>query len=519
MNRVSLAQGSAGIAVVALLAACGGGGGGGGGGASLPVVASSVVLSGTATYDSVPNPNGALVYADTTEKPVRGAVVEVLDASANVLTSTTTNDSGAYSVPVPANAAISVSVRSQLLRTGPGTSWNVSVRDNTQGNQMWSMSSPVFLAGAGTVRNLHATTGWGGSSYTGARTAAPFAILDTIYTAMQKVGSVAPNTVFPTLSVFWSTANAPASGNMALGQIGSTAFYNTSSGAQIYVLGKEDVDTDEFDASVIAHEWGHYYQSSFSRDDSPGGSHDFSDRVDRRLAFSEGWGNGWSGIALQRSNYTDSLDAGQADGTNLDLSKGPTSNPGWYRELSIGTIFWNLNQQVGFKPINDAMVGSSFRGTDAVTSIHSFASAFSAVAPSSMSVLTSLLTAQNITATPGDPFGLGETNAGGTPTVPGTLPLYGAATVGTATQACVSNIAGTFNKLGNFAYFRFVAPAGRDYNVALQGTAPANPAFEVYGGGGKVTRSGTKVTLLPGEYVLAATDLNSQNTCFTVTIQ
>ena len=72
------------------------------------------------------------------------------------------------------------------------------------------------------------------------------------------------------------------------------------------MLGKENVDTDEYDASVIAHEWGHYYQSAFSRDDSPGGAHSGGDRLDRRVAFSEGWGNAWSGIALARSNYTDS---------------------------------------------------------------------------------------------------------------------------------------------------------------------------------------------------------------------
>jgi hypothetical protein len=51
--------------------------------------------------------------------------------------------------------------------------------------------------------------------------------------------------------------------------IGSTFFINRSTGKEIYVLGAENVDTDEFDDSVIAHEWGHYYQSSFSRDDSP----------------------------------------------------------------------------------------------------------------------------------------------------------------------------------------------------------------------------------------------------------
>ncbi|KAI1692194.1 hypothetical protein DdX_21391 [Ditylenchus destructor] len=90
---------------------------------------------------------------------------------------------------------------------------------------------------------------------------------------MQKVLTAAPATAFPSLKVFWSVNNTNASGSIALGQIGTTFFVGRSSGAEIYVLGKEDVDTDEFDAPVIAHEWGHYYQASFSRDDSTGGAH------------------------------------------------------------------------------------------------------------------------------------------------------------------------------------------------------------------------------------------------------
>ena len=43
------------------------------------------------------------------------------------------------------------------------------------------------LGANGATRDLHAASGWGGSSYTSARDAAPFAILDTVYDAMQFV--------------------------------------------------------------------------------------------------------------------------------------------------------------------------------------------------------------------------------------------------------------------------------------------------------------------------------------------
>lgn len=517
------------IAAAALLVGCGGGGGGGGGGGLpfLPVTppaASSVTLSGTATYESVPNPNGTLVYASSASKPVRGAVVEVINGSTSAqLATATTDDNGAYSVSVPANTAIAVRVKAQLARSGQGGSWDVTVRDNTRSSALYSMQSPEFSSGAvALVRDLHAPSGWGSSSYTEDRVAAPFAILDTVYTAIQKVVSVAPATAFPALRVFWSPSNAPSAGSIAAGQIGTTFFVSRSSGREIYVLGKEDVDTDEYDASVVAHEWGHYYQSAFSRDDSTGGEHRQSQRVDRRLAFSEGWGNAWSGIALGRRNYVDSGGTQQSSAQfsiNIDLSVGPTIMPGWYREASIQSIFWNLNQQVGFKPIHDALTSPQFRGGAAVTSIHPFSAAFNAAAPGSAPALATLLAGQSINATDNDPFGGAETNNGD---IPITIPMYRPATVGGApTQACVSNSAGDDNKHGSFSYLRFTAPASRSYQIVVDGVpAGASPDFDIYRGG-LVARTGNTVSLSAGEHVLAVTDLNNSGalTCFSVSIQ
>ena len=437
------------------------------------------------------------------------------------MAATTTDGNGGYSVSVPANTAIAVRVKAQLARSGPGASWDVTVRDNTRSGALYSMQTPAFSSGSvGTVRDVHAPSGWGGSSYTGDRVAAPFAVLDTVYSAMQKVVSVAPATAFPALRVFWSVNNAPSSGTVAAGQIGTTFFVSRSSGREIYVLGKEDVDTDEYDNSVVAHEWGHYYQSAFSRDDSTGGAHSQSQRLDRRLAFSEGWGNAWSGIALERRNYVDSGGAQQSAAQfsiNIDLAAGAATTPGWFREPSIQSIFWNLNQQVGFKPIHDTLTGFQFRSGAAVTSIHPFSAAFNATAPGSASALATLLGGQGINATDNDPFGGAETNDGA---IPVAIPMYRVATVGGAvTQACVSNDAGTGNKLGNFSYVRFTAPANRSYQIVVNGgPAGSNPDFDIFRGG-LVARTGNTVSLSAGEYVLAVTDLSSLDACFNVSIQ
>ena len=79
---------TAAFALTSILSSCGGGGGGGGGFAALPTAATATVtLSGVATYDAISNPNGALVYASVAAKPVRGAAVEVINATSAVLAS------------------------------------------------------------------------------------------------------------------------------------------------------------------------------------------------------------------------------------------------------------------------------------------------------------------------------------------------------------------------------------------------------------------------------------------------
>jgi hypothetical protein len=323
--------------------------------------------------------------------------------------------------------------------------------------------------------------------------------------------------------VFWSVNNLPASGNPALGEIGGTSFTGNAAGYAIYVLGKENVNTDEYDASVIAHEWGHYYESAFSRDDSPGGSHSLADRLDRRVAFSEGWGNAWSGIALGQSFYADSVGPAQAQGSRIDLAAGSVGMRGWYSENSVQSILWNLDRQLGFKPIHDTFTGLLKR-TPAVTSIHSFAAAFAATTPAGASVLSGLLSGQNIAVALNDPFGISETNDGG---IPGALPMYRSAVVGGSTQACVTNRAGTPNKLGNYVYIRFTAPTPRAYQIVVEGPAGTDPDFSVFNG--RLVASAeeiglaetSRVDLASGDSVLAIHDFNNSpaSPCFTVTIQ
>ncbi|MCY1536981.1 hypothetical protein D9M68_724580 [compost metagenome] len=88
--------------------------------------------------------------------------------------------------------------------------------------------------------------------------------------------------------------------------------------------------------------------------------------------------------------------------------------------------------------------------------------------------------------------------------MPGVLPMYRALAVGAVVNnVCVSSVAGTGNKLGNIAYLRFTAPANRDYQVTVGNAAV--PDFDVFRGG-EIARSGNRVSLSAGEYVLAVRD-------------
>jgi hypothetical protein len=541
------------VAIMAL-AACGGGGGSSpapvpppptGGttpspapaptpSATQPPAGPPVAITGTASFDSVPlvtsGASGSLLnYAGTVQKPVRGAIVEVVDnASQAVLASGVTTDTGTYSLNVPSNLTVYVRVRAQMQKSGAAPTWDFAVRDNTQGNALYSMVSPAFTAASGVVQNLNAPSGWSGSNTTGSyastRVAGPFAILDTVYSAYNKILTAKADAAFPMLNVYWSPNNIPASGNRALGEIGTSFFLSDSQGNRsIYLLGAADDDTDEYDSPVVAHEWGHYFQDAFSRDDSIGGPHNGTDFLDIRVAFSEGWGNAWSGMVLNQDYYADSSNAGQQNGFRVDLSQPVASgdSPGWYKENSVQYILYSLHQNssIGFTPIFDAMTGALRTGT-AVTTIHSFAA--SVTDATAKSALNNLLAAQSIGQNL-DQYGTSEPNNGGNTA---NLPLYKPLTVGqTLTNQCLNIDRGTPNKLGNALFYRFSVPAARAYTISL--TGGTDPDFALYQngslGGGFSEAAGSEAAsgdIQAGEAVLVINDAQlNANTCYSLSIQ
>lgn len=546
--------------------ACGGGGGSGTGGVgsgapSAPgPVPTTVTLTGSASFDRVPF--GALAgagldFTRAVAAPARGVTVEAVGAAGQaVLASTTADANGQYSLSVPGSTEMFVRMKAELRRSA-APSWLVTVRDNTASEALYAIDTPAFNSGAVPLRrDVHAGSGWtAGAGYTAARAAAPISILDAAWQAMQLVLSAEAGAAFPELKMYWSPRNVPCSESAggfcdggsaarARGEIG-TSFYAVigSQGPSIYVLGAADFDSDEFDQHVLAHEWGHYYQDNFSRDDSLGGPHNLSERLDLRVAFSEGWGNAFAGMVKGDPLYRDSFGTRQQRDFAIDVENNQVTFPGWFSEASVQSIFYDAfdaandgvdTLSLGFGPLHAAM-RNPIRTTAGFTSVHVLINALRAARPADAAAISALSTGQ-LVATAADDFGTGESNAGGDPR---NIPIFALMSAGQTLPIC-SNLptggtAAVYNKLGNRRYLRFTLALGSTVSiVARNGRSGTDPDIVLYAAGvergraeGSTSGSETlTLALLAGSYVAEVYEYSNVagvaprgDTCFDVTLE
>jgi len=448
-----------------------------------------VKLKGTITYDSVPvNVNGVgLDYRHTIQKSVRGAVVRIVDSSSQELARTTTDEHGYYEFNI-ANVASKVKV--QVFSKLKSSNWDFQVKDNTNGDALYVMEGSLASVNKtkSQTRNLNASSGWSGSSYSGTRTSAPFAILDVVYQAIQKVRSADSSIVFPPLNIFWSKNNKPASGNISNGDIG-TSYYNGNS--SLYILGDENSDTDEYDSGVIAHEWGHYYEAKFSRADSIGGGHSGGDFLDIRLAFGEGFGNAVSSMLRDNPNYWDSSGQHQANGWSMNLeTENNRDNPGWFSEASIQRILYDIYDShddagdtisYGFKPIHQLLIGKE-KNTPAFTSIFTFIKGLKDEHSSDATAIDNIVAQESI-ASITDIYGSGRTNR-----KENANPLYDVLSTGNdvtivtnyAVDRYLSERSRT-NQLGAYNFVKVTVPSDGDYTITVtQVGSSGNPDPDFY---------------------------------------
>ncbi|MGB5510493.1 MAG: hypothetical protein WBM87_02175 [Woeseiaceae bacterium] len=466
----------------------------------------TVTISGQLFYEFVPpivraNQCDRLDFSSTVERPIRQATVQLLDVDGNVLATTLASNDGSYSFSgIDAGIDVRVSVRAELMSAGPAA-WDVEIRDNVDDPQnplplkerpVYVVQWQLFDTGIADTSNADFTarTGWSGSAYTGVRAAAPFAILDAIYSAIELVIAVDPVAIFLPLDAFWSVNNkkVPDNPNIDIGEL-TSAFYRSDLDA-LFLFGDESTETDEFDDHLVLHEWTHHFDDTFSRSDSIGGSHYLGESLDLRLAFGEGFAHALAAIALAEPQYCDTGAVPSGHGSfGFNMETNNSGLQGWFNELSVATFIYDLwdtgsdggadDRSIGFKPIYDTMKGPQ-KETPAFTTLFSFAAelrAMPALSDTDRAFVDAQLNRENVDTPVVDIWGGGQTttppdarNSGRDLT-----PIYTEIpTDGSIANVCINNdyvVDGVVNKLSDWRYLRFELPTAGRWRI----TARANP--------------------------------------------
>ena len=544
-------------------------------------VPANVSVSGSIRFERVPFGAAAgsgLDYTRTFAAPAREVEVQLIRASDGVALATgVTNALGQYQLVAPINTSVLVRARAvSRPAAAQGATWNIQLRNNTNGNALYVLEGSSFYSCVvNHTRNLTATTGWGGGfagEYTGPRAAAPFAILDTLYAAARFVIEQGDTGLqLPALNAYWSVRNVPVAGDVTQGEIVTTGYVSGDAGVPsgIYVLGAEDNDTDEFDEHVIAHEFQHYLEDAVSRTDTVGGPHSLSERLDMRVAFSEGYANAFSAMVLADPLYRDSYGPSQSRDFSFDVESTASEVPGWYNEASVQRIAWDLFDDVndgadavslGFSPIFEVFRGELRTGVP-LTSLFSFNTALKQRAGVPDALVDQLVedeqvpgTSLGIVSTTMNAYATTETHSGVAPaSADVVLPVYTPITLGGASvRLCASDTLDTgteieqggYNKLGIRRFLRFNVPGPRpieirvsclNSDVTCAGSPAPNPEFYLsqalnleFAGASQTPTEVLSVAAASGDYVLEIYDRSHLfenasarrgRTCMTVTVE
>ena len=481
---------------------------------------SFVRVSGKITYDSIGTNSNykGLDYNTIVQLPSKNVVVEAVNTNNETISNTQTDDNGEYFFNVKAQSIIKIRVSARIFHIGEST-WDMKVVDNTNNQALYVIEGNFLTVGmSDSFRDLHAPFE--------NRVASPFAILDTVYKGVQMIVHTDNTVTFPPLLINWSTKNISTDGNVRLGQIGTSNYDE----GELFILGDIQGDFDEYDTHVVAHEWGHYYENTFSRTDSIGGNHGANDRLDIRVAFSEGFGNAFAGMVLNDPHYFDSIGENRGFFFNLELSD--TVNAGWFNEASIGHILYDIydnnsdgrdNLSLGFSPIH-TVLSDYQKNISAVTSIFPFITGLKALTPEKSTLINSLLSSENI-APINDDYGKNRSNSAED------YP-YINLKIGKTTKIILSSKDGSFNKLSNIKFLTFTLNNAKSYKITLQQTngLSSDPDFYLYRAtssdpivAGDSINSGKEekeVFLSSGDYILEVRDdANRQKTELSVLIK
>ncbi len=471
---------------------------------------------------------GSLDYADTQVLPARNVQVVLLDSTDRVLATAVTDNDGNYQLETPSETNVRVAVDAVMARADD-YQWHFEVVDNTSNGALYSITGPIEASGSdNSVRNLHAPSGWnlGIDDYNDItqRPAAPFAILDAIYEATDALAQALPGFSMPDCTLNWSYRNNTVQGQNVNGDLGTT-YYDPAQKA-IFILGDADGDTDEYDYSVLQHEFMHFVEDVLSRSDSIGGGHSLISKLDMRVAFSEGLANGFAAILNGAGIYSDSQGVGQQDGYAISFEDNSLPNAGWFNENSIAKILYDIFDSsnevgdllsLGLSPILEAITDPNFTQSNALSSIYLFSSVLRDRDPQARSFLQDMLEKEQIFGT--GEYGAGETNDGGLTTV---LPVYDALNNDTGTLCSSNQIDDSVNALGTARFITFSEASTRTVQLVVRresGRVTTDPNAYLFRNGmpwgefvsGDENVETVSIVLVPGDYILEVTDDTNQD--------
>ncbi len=340
-------------------------------GCSVPGVAVNVTLQGTIQYQNRPEDprTGPIVLS-----PVRGARVEILrlNCGEEVIATAETADDGSYTIgfDTPSGSTLRVSVLSQRVAAGS----TVTVRNNPTERLVYSQESADISLSEAAVQIQ--TVDLDVLMDCQVQLAGAFNLLDEAVRDFEAIEGILAPTAAP-LTILWALGDPDGtffsvSGSDLTGDgVGGDPFLQIRGGAVLPGC----FNTDPFDDSLIAHEFGHYIAFSYSRDDSPGGAHGVAELLDPRLAWSEGWADFFSGMARSSPEFIDSFeDVSGCSGLcniftyNLE-TKSVNCSPfacceGIGSEEAVGGLLWDL-----FDSINEGGDSAQIPAADLLASL------------------------------------------------------------------------------------------------------------------------------------------------------
>jgi len=322
------------------------------------ISASSPHVSGVITFQKVPITEEGL--KGIVPKPARRIAAQVVRSSDQMVGAEVyTDNSGAYSFQVPSNSTIYIRA---VARIDDGSA-KVVVTPPGSGLVFTAISGNITM---GTIDK----TGQNFLILDSNRGSGPFNILDVILQAYDMVHTANPSVTLPDLNVRWSSSNSNGTYYDGYNNIYICGMRTSNCGQQI--------DSDEFDDHVVVHEYGHFVSFQLYRDDSLGGSHRLWDRLDVRVAYSEGFANAFCGMALNDRLYLDSVGTnGSIIGVDFNMeanSEQSDAYDDYANEISVCNILWDLfdsnndtarsktdTLSYGFGPLNNAWTNTTLK--------------------------------------------------------------------------------------------------------------------------------------------------------------